>query len=137
MRPTGANQALMAAFDPINNAIRVNVVVGGGGGSDMIVNTGSYASPSLISTDITIPTDNRARVFVKGDPGAVTDPTLGSGTGTQELYLFGTDDTNTVRLDTVSNLVLSGAVILRNGTQLVLQWIDGLNKWYEVNRNEI
>lgn len=112
---------------------RKNAVIAGG----TIVETGSFGSPVSITTSISIPTDGRARKFVIGSPGAVVDPTLGSGSGTQELYLVGTHDTNTVELNSVSNLVLNGKIILKNGTQLVLHWVPGVSKWYEAGRNEI
>lgn len=110
----------------------------GGLDAQPIVDTGDYNTPTLISTTISIPTDIRARLYVKGNGGPVTDPTLGSGTATQELYLFGTDDTNTVQLDTASNLILSGPIVLKNYTQLILNWIPApLSKWVEASRNEI
>ena len=101
-----------------------------------IVNTSSYASPSVITTAITIPADQRARLFVKGS-GAVVDPTLGAGSGTQELFLLGCNDTDTIELNTASNLILNGAIVLKDKTQLALHWVSGLNKWVEASRNEI
>lgn len=106
-------------------------------GGGVIVDTSSYGSPSLITSSITVPSDNRARVFIKGNSAPVVDPTLGSGTGSQELHLFGTDNTNTVELNSTSNLLLSGKIIIRLGTYLLLHWVSGLNKWVEVSRNEI
>jgi len=102
-----------------------------------LVETGSYSSPQLITTTIAIPTDMRSRVYVKGSSGAVVNPTLGSGSSTKEMHLFGASDTNTVELNTASNLILSGKIILKDKTQLCLHWIAGLNKWVEAFRNEI
>ena len=110
---------------------------GPAGPGALIIETGSYASPQLITSSIAIPLDARARIYIKGSSGPVVDPSLGNGSGTQELYLFGTSDTNTVQLDSASNLKLDGEIVLRDKTQLCLHWIQGLNKWVEAGRNEI
>jgi len=108
-----------------------------GGSSAGIVDTGTYGSPSLITTSISIPSDTRARVFLKGSSGAVVDPTLGSGSSGQELYLHCTSDTDTVELNSVANLKLSGSLVMKQDTVLVLHWIQGATKLVEVSRNEI
>jgi len=110
---------------------------GSGNGGGQIVATSSYASPSSISTSISIPTDIRARVYLVGSGGPVVDPTLGTGSTGQELFLFGTSDTNTVELNDASNLKLSGPIVIKDTTEICLHWIDGLNKWVEASRNEI
>ncbi len=102
-----------------------------------IVDTGSYSSPQDVSTAITVPADLRARIFVVGDGAPVVDPSLGSGATSQELFIVGTDDTNSVELNSTANLVLSGPIVLKAHTLLALQWVPGPDVWVEVSRNEI
>lgn len=127
-----ANNLLVTVYEGIQGPAGDS----GSGGGGAIVDTGSYSSPVSITTSITIPTDGRARKFVQGS-GAVIDPTLGSGTTTQEIFLFGVSNTNTIELNSTTNLLLSGKIILKLGTMLSLQWVPGLLKWVEVTRNEI
>lgn len=107
------------------------------GSSSGLVEHGSYASPTLISSSIPVPTDLRSRVYIKGNGAPATDPSLANGLQGQELYLFGCDDTNNVELDSTTNLLLSGEIVIKNGTEILLHWIPGLNKWVEAGRNEI
>jgi hypothetical protein len=107
-----------------------------GSSGSPIVDTGSFASPAVITTTVAVPVDLRARIFLVGS-GAVVNPTLGAGASAQELHIYGTSNTNTVELNSASNLLLSGKIILKNGTYLLLHWITGLDKWVEVSRNEI
>lgn len=109
----------------------------GGGGGAGIVDNGSFASPIAITASIGVAADIRTRKFITGNGGPVVNPTLGTGAADQELYLFGCSNTNTVELNSTTNLQLSGPVVLKLGTILSLQWITGLNKWVEVARNEI
>lgn len=110
---------------------------GSGSGGGQIAESGSYASPNLITTAISVATNPRLRLFLQGSAGAVVDPTLANGTQYQELFLFGCNDTNTVELNSTTNVQLSGPMVLRLGSILYLQWITGLAKWVEVSRNEI
>ncbi len=118
-----------------------DIDTGGGGGTAEgggdIVDTSSYASPSLITTTISIPTDIRARKFVAGSPGAVVAPTLAAGALGQELFLFGTNDANTVELNSSGNLFLNGPAVLRDKSIICLHWIADLTAWVEAYRNEI
>lgn len=110
---------------------------GGGAGGGEIVDSSSYASPTSISTSVSIPTDIRSRLYITGNAGPVVNPTLGTGATGQELFLFGTSDSNTVELNSTTNLLLSGPIVLKDGSIMCLHWIDGLNKWVEASRNEI
>jgi hypothetical protein len=110
----------------------------GGLDAQPIVDTGDYGTPTLISTSIPVPTDIRARLYIAGNGAPVVDPTIANGSATQELYLFGTNDTNTVQLDSAANLILVGPILLKNKTQLILNWIPiPLAAWVEASRNEI
>lgn len=104
-----------------------------------IVNTSSFSSPSTISGAITVPSDQRAQLFVKGNAALTTVTSIGNGTGTQELYLVGCDDSAKVELPktALSNVVLSGVWYGGAHSVLKLHWITGLNKWVEAFRNEI
>ena len=109
---------------------------GGGGGSD-IVESGSYASPNSITSTLNFPTNLKVRSYIQGSTGPVVNPTLENGELLQEVFLFGCSDTNTVELNSTTNLLLSGPIVLRLGSMLSLQWISELEKWVEVSRNEI
>lgn len=126
-----------ALSSPVYYVQKFNASGGGGAGGGQIIDDNSYGSPLAVSTAIAIPADIRSRVFVVGDAGPAVDPTLGNGATGQELFLFGTDDTDTVELNDALNLKLSGPLVLRDGTIATLHWIDGLDKWVEASRNEI
>lgn len=110
---------------------------GPAGSGGQITDSGSYASPVQISSAIAAPTSFKQRTFVEGDGGPVVDPAIGNGAASYELFLFGCSDTNTVELNSTTNLLLSGPIVLKLGTILSLQWITGLSKYVEVARNEI
>lgn len=104
-----------------------------------IVDTGSYGSPQTIagSGSISVPGSQRGRIFIASTGGAVSGVTIGAGSGTEELYIVGTDSTNTVQMVSSGNIQLSGMITFNQGTMLYLEWVPGLNKWLEVSRNEI
>jgi hypothetical protein len=102
-----------------------------------IVNTGTYASPTVISGTITVPSDQRARVFITADQALRPVTSIGNGSGTQELYLYGVSGSLRVQLTNLSNLVLSGEWQSATDSQLCLHWITGASKWVEAGRNEI
>lgn len=107
------------------------------GGSGAIVETGSWSSPSLITTTISVPGSQRAKIYIKGN-GVPVSALIGSGSGTQELYLVTTDSTNTITLTNyLSNVMLSGTWYGKQGSMICLHWTQGLNKWVEAHRNEI
>lgn len=112
---------------------------GGGGGSGAIVDTGTYGSPQTVGNNaaLTIPTDQRARIFIASTGGAVTGITIPAGSGTKELYIVGTSFTNTVQIVSATGTQLSGTIVFNQNTMLSLQWVPGLAKWLEVARNEI
>lgn len=112
---------------------------GGGGGGGELVEDSSWASPTSLanSAEITAPSDTRSVRHVVGNGGARTGITIATGSDTQELWLVGTSDTNTVGMISSANVLLSGAITLRAGTVLMLKWTAGLNKWLETGRNEI
>lgn len=101
------------------------------------VNLGSRPSPIEISTVITLNSQPSLRVFIKGHLGPVIDPAMAHISGNLQVILFGTDNTNTVKIEKSSgNFELSGTWVARNGSILVLQW-DGTSKYTEAYRNEI
>lgn len=102
-----------------------------------IVETGSFSSPQIITTNVAVPSDNRARIFIKSNAGAVINPSLGNGSNTQELHIEGVSNTDTVELNSTTNLLLSGKIIFKQGTYLLLHWVSSISKWVEVSRNEI
>lgn len=103
-----------------------------------IVDTGSFGSPIVITSTIAIPVNQRARIFIKGASGGTTNPTLGNGTGTQELWLLCVSTTDFVQLPkTQSNVVQSGGYHLVQYSEIYYQWIAGANVWLEGARNEI
>lgn len=124
------------AFGSVNYSVfESGPSTGGGGGT--IVDTDSYGSPAAISTAISVPTDLRARLFLAGSGGPVVDPVLDDGLASQELWLFGTSDTNTVELNNATNVKVNGSVVLKLGSMINFHWITGLDKWVEVSRNGI
>lgn len=103
-----------------------------------IVETSSYASPSTISGAITVPSDQRAKLYIKGSGALTTATSIGNGTGTQEFYLVGTNDSFKLKLPkTFSNMVLSGEWDAGAGSLLCMHWTQGVNTWIEAHRNEI
>lgn len=103
-----------------------------------IVESSSWSSPTSLANAATIsaPTKNREKRHIVSTGGAIV-VTLADGSGTKELYLVGTHATNTVELDSGSNVLLSGAWVGGLGALLCLHWTAGLNKWVEAHRNEL
>lgn len=107
--------------------------------------TGSWSSPSAITAagGITpVASKLRQAMYVHGSGGAVTitaSPAIAAGSAEgQILTLIGTDATNTVTIQSAAaGVLLSGDIVITQGTLLTLRWIPGLAKWLEVNRNEI
>lgn len=102
-----------------------------------IVNTGSYSVPSVISGAITVPSDQRARIFLKGSGALVAVTSIGNGTGTQELYLYGCDNAARIQLNNLANVKINGEFQSAIDAELCLHWIDGASKWVEAYRNGI
>ena len=69
--------------------------------------------------------------------GALVVSSIGNGAATQELYLVCTSNVNTLELDNMANVQLSGSWVGKLGSLLCLHWTPGLNKWLEDHRNEI
>lgn len=104
-----------------------------------LIDVGTRAAPVLITGSIAAPVNPRQRSFIKGNAGPVVDPTIPNPAvinAPYELYLFATDDTNSVTMNGSSNLQLSGQWIGTNGSMLYLQW-DKVSKYVEAGRNEI
>ncbi len=106
--------------------------------------TGTKGSPQSIvaGTGIVfagILTDFEHIWFVQGSGGAVdvsANPQIAAGTAVgQSLKIIGCHDTNTVKLEHGTGLILNGECFLANGSVISLVW-DGTN-WNEVNRNGI
>ncbi len=104
----------------------------------MIVEISSWSSPTSLANAATIsaPTKNREKRYLVSSGGAVV-VTIANGSNTKELYLVGTHDTNTVEIDSSSNVVLSGPWVGKLGSMICLHWTQGLNKYIEAHRNEI
>jgi hypothetical protein len=102
-----------------------------------LLDYGSRATPISIMLTIPAPQWRRQRTFIVG-AGGPSDPVIAnpSDNGAWELYLFGTNDTDTITLETGGNLLLSGQWIGGNGSMLYLQW-DGATQYVEGGRNEI
>lgn len=120
--------------DPVEWIIVINEGVPGP--SAAIIDSGSLASPNLVSTAISLIDVQRQRVFIAGNGAPSTNPTLPNSGGTRELYLYGSSDVNTVELNDASNLKLSGQWYAVKDSVLYLIW-DGATRWVEVSRNEI
>lgn len=96
------------------------------------------AQALTVTAAIPAPVFRRQRTFIVGNGGPVFNPTIASpaDNGAWELSLFGTDDVNTVTLESQANLLLSGEWIGAKGSILNLQW-DGQSQYVEASRNEI
>ncbi len=99
---------------------------------------GTRILPSVVTATIAAPLYRRQRSFITGSGGPVFNPVIAnpSDNGAWELFLFCTDDTNSVTLESGTNLQLSGQWIGGNGSILALQW-DGQSQYVEASRNEI
>ncbi len=106
-----------------------------GGGGTSLVEEGSWLVPNIVSSSIGISSGLYLRHFLKSNSGAITG-TMPSGVSLQRVELVGTSDTDTLEL-TGSNLLLSGPMVLKQGSRITLDWITGLDKWLEDHRNEI
>lgn len=105
--------------------------------AEAVVDSGSRASPNLINSSIPVTSSSGLRIFIKGNGGPVTNPTITNVSGNKRIILFGTDDTNYVSIaKNTSNFELRGLWIGKNGSRLQLEW-DGASKYTEVCRNEI
>lgn len=116
----------------------VTIYAGLPGVGALITDLSTRASPQAVTTAISLTGATvRTRKFIKGSPGAITNPTLPNGSvNLKELYLFACDDTATVTMNNASNLELESAWVGGNGSMLYLMW-DGASKWVEVSRNAI
>lgn len=103
-----------------------------------IVDVATRLLPIFITLSIAAPVNRRQRSFISGNAAPINNPTIPnpSDNGPWELYLFTTDDTNTITLDNQVNLQLSGQWIGKSGSILYLQW-DGVSQYVEGGRNEI
>lgn len=102
-----------------------------------IVETNSFSAPATITGAITVPADQRAQLFVKGNAALTTVTSISNGTGTQELYIIGTDAAAKIKMTALANLILSGEWQGSVNSILKLHWIVSATKWIEVGRNEI
>ncbi len=104
-----------------------------------LASEGDWSIPLPVSTTITLtPNLFRVQLFVVGDSGPVTATGIDNGSSSHELYIIGTDDTDTVTIPaSLSNVVLNGDCTLGLAHTLSLQWVVGLNKWVEVARSNV
>lgn len=136
----GTNITLGIVDDTVNSQIDITISASSSGGGGAIVDTDSYGAPQTVagSGALTFPIDQRARIYVASTGGAVTGVTVPAvGTGTKEVYIQFTSDTDTVQLVSGANLLLAGTIVGKAGTLLVLIETPGLGKFVEVSRNEI
>lgn len=103
-----------------------------------LVDVGTRLIPIGVTTLIAAPVTRRQRSFIVGSDGPSMNPAISNpiDNGAWELYLFCTDNTDTVTLESQSNIQLSGQWIGSNGSVLYLQW-DGNSMYVEGGRNEI
>lgn len=113
------------------------LVPGPPGPSGAIVSTGAYLAPIVTEGTVQVPADGRAQLFLRGDAAVTMVTALEDGSGTQELYIVGTDDSRKFQLNDLSNLKLSGPWRAKAGSMIKLQWIDDAQFWLEETRNEI
>lgn len=124
-------------IDDEDDVADVQVFIPGPPGPPLI-DIGTRAMPALVDLTIDAPIYRRQRSFLVGNAGPAINPSIAnpSDNGAWELYLFGTDDTDVIVLESQSNLQLSGQWIGANGSILYLQW-DGATQYVEGGRNEI
>lgn len=105
---------------------------------NILLDVGTEAMPIAVTTAITAPVAPRQRSWLVGTGGPATPtlPTSAVGPVIQEWWLAGTDDDNTINLDTTAGLKLSGPWVGGVGSILYLQ-ADGATGWIEGGRNEI
>ncbi len=104
---------------------------------DATVDSGSRASPNSISGSIPVTADAIIRMFIVGNGGPVSNPTIANVSGNKRIRFFGTSNVNTVLIDSnTSNYELSGQWVARNGSILEVEW-DGASKYTETYRNEV
>lgn len=105
--------------------------------------TGSRSAPHLATTaTLPIAEAMRQTIYLAGDGAPLAlggTPAIQAGTENgQELFLFGTDDTNTLLIpEAGAGLILNGDCLLRDGSSLALQWSAADSVWSEVGRNDI
>jgi len=123
-----------------------NLSTSGGTSPAVIAPTivGSYAFPISIvaATGIGVGADSVNEIrYVVGDGGAVditANPKVEVGsTDGQLLRLIGTSDTNTVKLDNGTGLLLNGSCTLGDRGCLTLLWDNGQSVWMEISRNDM
>lgn len=104
--------------------------------------SGSEASPNSITAagGITGPSSGEhfQAIFVAGNGGAIditANPqiTAGTVTGLQRIVIFGTSNTNTVKLDDSNGLSINGPVTLGAEDSIELLWNGTV--WREIGRN--
>ena len=118
---------------------RTRVVGGSGGGSRTV--TGSYASPTSVTTSgITALAGSDEDNYIASNSGRVdvtTNPQISAGTvDGQTLRLIGTSDTNYILLEDGNGLALNGSWESYAGTSLILRWDNGTSLWRQIGREE-
>lgn len=106
-------------------------------GSIVVFNTAQSLSAS---GTITASQNKRQRRRVAGNAAAITvDTTTAITNGVydgQELWIVGTDDTNTVTITNTGNVKLNGSITLGLDDMIYLIWDGNDSKWAEVTRFE-
>lgn len=107
------------------------------GGAAFVTGTRSVPQQITAAGGIAFTGNNPNNIwFIKGNGGAITvtkNPQIAAGNVVgQMLWLFGTDDTNTVTVQTGTGLDLNGTWVGGNASMLILIW-DGIT-WTESSR---
>lgn len=109
---------------------------------DAVKVVGTTGSPTLITAvgGISGPSDaQHAILHVAGNGGAIditANPQISAGVFTgQKITIVGHHDTNTVKLEHGTGLVMNGSCFLANGSVIMFLW-DGTS-WVEMARNDI
>lgn len=132
-----AAEAAQAAAEAAQAAAEAAAAGAGGG----FVVEGTRAAPANVTAlgGIVLADNTKQRIkkYINGNSAPIditANPQITAGTiDGQELLLVGRDDTNTVKLDDGTGLVLQGPCFLGADQTIMLCW-DGAN-WVEINRS--
>jgi hypothetical protein len=140
---TDAHDASAISYDNVSSGLTATEVQGAidemsvrvdtleaGRGYTVVANT----TPVDLATFT--PADNRRQVQqISGSGGAVTLTDLGilNAQSGDELVLLGTDDANTVTLNSATNTIMNGSITLANNDMITFVFVNA--KWREQSRS--
>lgn len=101
----------------------------------------SFASPTLVTTQVAVPLNSREKHYIAGAASSAqtltANPRIAAGsTDGQELVLCGCSDTATVTLLDGQGVKINGDCILNANARIELEWDNGQSLWVEVARND-